>query len=323
MQRKERLDPELVTPLELIESVIGEAGLDLTDIPAARLASKEFAEIGKSQRPPVEHVSIEERKVPGPEGAPDVTVLVFRPENLPEPLPALLWIHGGGYVIGSAQQDDLMAKGLAKALECVVVSVDYRLAPEHPFPAPLEDCYAALKWLAANSAELKVEKLRLAIGGASAGGGLAAGLALLTRDRKQVEIVFQLLTYPMIDNKNVAPADKKPPDSFIWSRGNNLTGWRSYLGFEPGGKEVSPYAAPYRASDLSGLPPALISEGELDLFLNENIAYAQRLLEAGVPTELHVYPGAYHGFNGFAPDARVSKRYNTDVIAVLKRVLHG
>jgi len=318
---KERVDPELLAPLELIEAAIG-GELDLNDIPAARKMSKNFSDMAKAQAPIIMGVSTEECKVPGPEGAPDVTVLISRPEGRSEALPALLWIHGGGYVLGSAEQDELLVKNLAKTLECVVAAVDYRLAPEHPFPAPVEDCYAALKWLSTQSDELNINKSRIAIGGASAGGGLTAGLALLARDRGEVKAVFQLLIYPMINDRNIIPPDEKTPDTFVWSRGNNLTGWRSYLGCEPGGENVSPYAAAFRATDLSGLPPALVSVGELDLFLNENIAYARRLIEAGVPTELHVYPGAYHGFNSFAPDAQVSKRFNEEFSMVLKRALH-
>ncbi len=247
---------------------------------------------------------------------------IYQPTDRPDTLPALLWIHGGGYVLGSVERDDPLAKHLAKVAQCVVVSVEYRLAPEHPFPAPVEDCYAALKWLSAHGNELGVEKPRIAIGGASAGGGLAAGLAVLARDRTEVEVAFQLLIYPMIDDRNITPASEAIPDNFVWSRENNLMGWRSYLGREPGGEGVSPYAAASRATDLAGLPPAYIPVGELDLFLNENIEYARRLLEAGVPTELHVYPGAYHGFNGFAPSAEVSQRFNAERDNALKRVLH-
>ncbi len=318
---KDRLDPEWVAPLELFEAATG-GGLDLSDIPAARELTKQLAEMRKSIVPDIEGVGMEERRVPGPPDAPEVTVRIYRPRNRPDPLPALLWIHGGGYVIGSAEQDNLQAETLAKTLDGVVVAVDYRLAPEHPFPAPLEDCYAVLKWLASNSEELKVDKSRIAIGGASAGGGLTAGLALLARDREEVAVVFQLLIFPMIDDRNVAPADKAHPDTFIWSRDNNLTDWISYLGGEPGGEDVSPYAAAFRATDLSGLPPAIISVGELDLFLDENIAYAQRLLAANVATELHVYAGAYHGFNGVAPEAAVSNRFTADYTAVLKHTLH-
>ncbi len=247
---------------------------------------------------------------------------IYQPTDRPATLPALLWIHGGGYVLGSVERDDLLAKHLARVGQCVVASVEYRLAPEHPFPAPVEDCYAALKWLSAHSAEFGVNKSRIAIGGASAGGGLAAGLALLTRDRAEVEVAFQLLIYPMIDDRNIAPASATVPDTFVWTRENNLMGWRALLGREPGGKDVSPYAAAARATDLKGLPPAYIPVGDLDLFLDENITYAQRLLAAGVPTELHVYPGAFHGFNGFVPGAEISRRFNADRDNALKRMLH-
>jgi acetyl esterase/lipase len=204
----------------------------------------------------------------------------------------------------------------------VVASVEYRLAPEHPFPAPVEDCYAALKWLVAQSTKLGVNTARIAIGGASAGGGLAAGLAVLARDRAEVEVAFQLLIYPMIDDRTITPASATVPDTFVWTRENNLMGWRAYLGREPGGTDVSPYAAAARTTDLRGLPPAYIPVGDLDLFLDENMTYAQRLLAAGVPTELHVYPGAFHGFNGFVPNAEISRRFNTDRDSALKRMLH-
>jgi acetyl esterase/lipase len=278
------------------------------------------AQMAKAQ--PIEGISTVDKRVPGPVGAPDVFVRIYQPMDRPSTLPALLWIHGGGYVLGSVERDDLLAKHLARVGQCVVASVEYRLAPEHPFPAPVEDCYAALKWLSAQSTELGVNKARIAIGGASAGGGLAAGLAVLTRDRAEVEVAFQLLIYPMIDDRNIAPASATVPDTFVWTRENNLMGWRAYLGREPGGTDVSPYAAAARTTDLKGLPPAYIPVGDLDLFLDENMTYAQRLLAAGVPTELHVYPGAFHGFNGFVPNAEISRRFNTERDNVLKRMLH-
>ena len=154
------------------------------------------------------------------------------------------------------------------------------------------------------------------------GGGLAAGLALLTRDRAEVELAFQLLIYPMIDDRNVSPAGETLPDTFVWTRENNRMGWHAYLGREPGGEDVSAYAAASRATDLTGLAPTYIPVGDLDLFLDENIDYAQRLLAAGVPTELHVYPGGYHGFNGFAPGAEIARRFNNERDDALKRILY-
>ena len=321
MTMRHRLDPELVAPLDAWHTAT-KGGINLHDIPATRNMMDELAAAQMAKAAPIEGVTSVDKKVPGPNGGPDVFVRVYQPTDRPAILPALLWIHGGGYVLGSVERDDLLAKHLARVGQCVVASVEYRLAPEYPFPAPVEDCYAALKWLASHSAELGVNKSRIAIGGASAGGGLAAGLAVLTRDRAEIELAFQLLIYPMIDDRNVAPANATAPDTYVWTRENNLMGWRAYLGQEPGGKDVSPYAAASRTTDLKGLAPAYIPVGDLDLFLDENITYAQRLLAAGVPTELHVYPGAFHGFNGFVPNAEVSRRFNADRDNALKRMLH-
>jgi acetyl esterase/lipase len=318
MYMKDRLDPELAAPLETFLSLTG-GGLDLYDIPATRKRMDEMAAAQMAKMPAIEGIASMDRHVPGPDG--DVFVRIYQPTDRPATLPALVWIHGGGYVLGSVERDDLLAAHLAKVAQCVVVSVEYRIAPEYPSPAAVEDCYAALKWLATHTSELGVDLSRIAIGGASAGGGVAAGLALLTRDRAEVELAFQLLIYPMIDDRNIAPASETRPDTYVWTRENNLMGWRAYLGCEPGGDDVSPYAAASRATDLSGLPPAYIPVGELDLFLDENIDYAQRLLAAGVPTELHVYPGAYHGFNGIAPRADIAQRFNTGRDNALKRAL--
>jgi acetyl esterase/lipase len=252
-----------------------------------------------------------------------VRVRIYRPDVQPSKLPALLWIHGGGYVMGDIEQDDRLMKQLVKRIGCVAVSVDYRLAPEHPFPAPVEDCYAGLKWLFAHADELGVEPARIAIGGASGGGGLAAGLALLARDRGEVQVAFQLLIYPMIDDRNVTPASHAITDPRMWNRESNRLGWKAYLGRDGGGADVSPYAAAARATDLTNLPPAYIPVGALDLFVDENIEYAQRLIQAGVPTELHVYPGAFHGFDLFAPSATVSKQFKADRDSALKRALHN
>ena len=316
------VDPELLAPLEGFLSLFG-GGLNLHDIPAVRGAMDQMNVMMAAQLPPFVGVTSEDRLVPGPAGAPDVAIRIYQPLVRPAILPALLWIHGGGYVLGSIDGDDLSVKELVKGVECVVVSVEYRLAPEHPFPAPVEDCYAALRWLAGHAAELGVDPDRIAIGGASAGGGLAAGLALLARDRAEVKVAFQLLIYPMIDDRNLAQASDALADTLLWNRENNLIGWRSYLGDEPGGNNVSPYAAASRATNLAGLPPAYIPVGALDLFLNENIAYAQRLVEAGVPTEFHLYPGAYHGFDVFGATSAVGQRFTADRNQVLRRVLHG
>lgn len=317
MTFEDRVDPELRAGLDLFPPDM----LDLNDIPGTR---ERFARLlAGLPAPVVSGVSSEDRLAPGPHGAPDVPVRIYRPEGLAGVQPALLWIHGGGFVLGSLEGDDAAARQLARAAECVVVSVEYRLAPEHPFPAPVEDCYAALKWLSGEARQLGVDPAHVAIGGASAGGGLTAGLALLVRDRGEVEVCFQLPIYPMIDDRNRTPSSHAITDPRVWNRQSNHLGWRAYLGGEPGGDGVSPYAAASRAADLAGLPPAYIPVGDLDLFLDENIEYAQRLMRAGVPTELHVYRGAYHGFFLLAPEAEVSRRCTGGYETALRQALHG
>lgn len=291
--------------------------MDLNDVPMARATLG--ALLGALPKPPLpDTVEIEQRTVPGIVDGSEVTVRVYRPRESPAVTPALLWIHGGGMVLGAAEMDDVRCAIFAEQFGIVVVSVDYRLAPEHPYPAPLDDCFAALTWLVDAADELGIDAGRIAIGGASAGGGLAAGLALRARDADGPAICFQFLLYPMIDDRNATVSSHRITDSRVWNRAANLVGWQCYLGAAPGdmsgpgGDEVPIHAAPSRATDLSGLPPAHISVGALDLFLDEDIAYASALTAAGVPCELHVYPGAFHGSNGFVPDAPVSRRWAED-----------
>lgn len=315
----DQLDPELRAVLETLPD---RRLSDLGQIPAARVKMKERMTLLLGGLPAVEGVTSQDQFAPGPQGASPVRVRVYQPDDRPSKLPGLCWIHGGGYVMGDIEMDDRLMKQLARRIGCVAVSVDYRLAPEHPFPAPVEDCYAGLKWLFAHAGELGVDPSRIAIGGASGGGGLAAGLALMARDRREVQVAFQLLIYPMIDDRNATPASYAITDARVWNRDSNRLGWRAYLGREGGGADVSPYAAASRATDLRNLPPAYIPVGALDLFVDENIEYAQRLIQAGVPAELHVYPGAFHGFNNLAPSALVSKQFNADRDNALKRALH-
>lgn len=228
-----------------------------------------------------------------------VGVRLYRPTSIAEPAPALLWIHGGGYVLGTAQQDDVRCRRFSAKLGITVASVDYRLAPEHPYPAPLEDCYSALTWLAGLPA---VDRSRIAIGGASAGAGLAAALALLARDRGEIAPAFQLLAYPMLDDRSsAAPAD---PRYRLWDPRANRFGWTAYLG------DTDPrVAVPARRDDLSGLAPAWIGVGTHDLFHDEDLAYAARLVDAGVPCQVEQIPGAFHGFDLMATKAPVSRQF--------------
>ena len=315
-------DPQLVAGLAGFEQALP-GGLTLDDIPTTRRILDGLNAAMASMAPAIPGVVTSDHYAPGPDGAPDVMVRVYQPSNRPATLPALLWIHGGGYVLGSVGADDLKAKTLCLSLNCVVASVEYRLAPEHPFAAPVEDCYAALAWLAANTESFGVDRARIAIGGASAGGGLAAGLGLLVRDRGEIDICYQLLIYPMIDDTNVAPAGPGLPDAPVWTRANNLRGWRAYLAQEPGSDGVSPYAAASRAADVSGLPPTYIGVGTPDLFRDEDIAYAQRLIAADVPTELHVYTDGFHGFDSFAAESDAAQRFTSEYTRLLKRALHG
>ena len=270
--------------------------------------------IEPQKRPPLspeqQAVACEQQLVPGPPGAPDVRVLVYTPpgKNGSTTRPAYLHIHGGGYVIGTPEINDGSNRSIAAELDCVVVSVDYRLAPETRFPGALEDCYAALLWLHTKAGQLGVDRTRIAIGGESAGGGHAAALAILARKRGEVQIRLQLLDSPMLDDRTGSTSDPHPHcGKLVWTANSNRFGWHSLLGTEPGGPEIPVEAVPARASELSGLPPTFISVGALDLFLEEDLEYARRLIRAGVPTELHVIPGAYHGFGiagGQAPQVQ-------------------
>lgn len=265
-------------------------------------------------------VACEQKLVPGPPRAPEVRVLVYTPPGgATTPRPAFLHIHGGGYVLGTPEIGDAANRSLCAELGCVVVSVDYRLAPETRFPGALEDCYCALAWLHVNAGQLGVDRDRIAIGGESAGGGHAAALAILTRDRGEYRVCLQSLDSPMLDDRTGSTAEPHPYcGEFIWTAGDNRFGWRALLGVEPGAPDVPAGAVPARVADLRGLPPAFIFVGALDLFMEEDLEYARRLTRAGVSTELHVIPGAFHGFavrGGSAPQVQSCTRLRRDSLA--------
>jgi acetyl esterase/lipase len=230
----------------------------------------------------------------------------------------MLWIHGGGMVMGTAAQDDAICRRFVEELGIIVASVDYRLAPEHPFPVPLHDCYDALLWLAGQK---DVDTSRIAVGGASAGGGLAAGLALLARQRGEVELAMQLLAYPMLDDRTATRRDVDDRSRRLWNNKANRFGWQSYLGHAPGFGEVDGLAAPARFDDLRGLPPAWIGVGTLDLFFEEDVAYAHRLRAAGVDCELDVVEGAFHGFDVIRPKSGVAQSFRSAQLTALAAVL--
>jgi acetyl esterase/lipase len=256
-----------------------------------------------------EDLVVEDRTVPGADEQPPVPVRVYRPRSAVGRVPALLWIHGGGMVSGTALIDERSNLDFARTLGIVVVSVDYRLAPSAHAPAQLDDCSAALRWLVAEADALGVDVERIAVGGASAGGGLAAGLVLMEHDRAEVAVAFQLLVYPMIDDRTVVRTDHTLEGVRVWTRASNRYGWTSYLGRPPGGAGVSEYAAPARRTDHTGLPPAWIGVGTLDLFHDEDLRYAAALRAAGVPCALEVVEGAFHGFDAIMPGKPVSRAF--------------
>lgn len=266
---------------------------------------------------------VEERAVPGPPGAPDVPLLICRPVGAEAPYPAIYHIHGGGMVLGD-NRTDLPETLLpwAKELGTAVVSVDYRLAPEHPHPAPVEDCYAGLVWTHEHAAELGVDPERIIVAGTSAGGGLSAGVALMARDRGGPPLLAQMLLCPMLDDRNDSPSARQMDGLDFWDRTANHVGWTALLGDARGGPDVSPYAAPARAADLSGLPPAFIDVGSAETFRDEDVAYAVRIWQAGGQAELHVWPGGFHGFDGIVPHAAISRDAREARVRWLRRLLN-
>lgn len=307
------LDPEIAEALKALPSF---GPFTFEQLPAMR--EQRMLQLGAIQLS--DKVERTDHTVPGPAGSPDVVLRVHRPKGAAGPLPCIYFIHGGGYVMGTYAMDDLRFDKWCPMLNCVGVSVEYRLSPETPYPGPIDDCYAGLKWVHANAPSLGIDRAHLGIGGASAGGGLAAGLALLARDRAEVPLAFQLLIYPMIDDRMTTPSSKWQVP--IWPPGSNERGWAAYLGKLVGG-DVPIYAAASRATDLRGLAPAQVVVGALDGFLDEDVDYAMRLTHAEVPTELHVFPGAPHGFDGIMPGTALARRGRQVMEEWLARVLRA
>lgn len=265
-----------------------------------------------------------QRTVPGPKGAPDVKVTIVNAGGAATSRPAILHIHGGGYTGGSAAIMVPTLRAMASELDCVIVSVDYRLAPATKFPGSLEDNYAALKWLFTNAHELGVDPSRIAVMGESAGGGHAAMLAIAARDRGEVPLIYQALIYPMLDDRTGTTRPAPPQiGTILWTRDANRAGWTALLGVPAGGPQAPEGSVPARVANLAGLPPAFIGVGGIDLFVDEDIAYAQRLNDAGVPVELNVVPGAFHAFDMFVPDAPVTIRFRAALNNALKGAFAG
>jgi acetyl esterase/lipase len=303
------IDPELLPWLDLVPPFPLETYEDLLAVRSAR-ADMVLPEYTPERELAIRHTT-----------AGDVPVRVYSRAEQTGPRPGLLYIHGGGFIMGSLDMVDAGVKAMVDELDIVVVSVDYRLAPEHPYPLPLEDCYTALTWLSSKADELGVDASRIGVAGESAGGGLAAGLALLARDRGGPALCFQYLGIPEIDDRMDTPSMTEYVDTPLWNRPKALFSWNSYLGdVTPGSADVPIYAAPSRATDLSGLPPAVVTACQFDPLRDEDVIYAQRLMQAGVLVELRHYSGTFHG-SAMISDAAVTKRMRADQFGDLRRGL--
>jgi acetyl esterase/lipase len=305
-------DPELLPMVELLPQG------DLTDVQQSRDAIS--ALVGPlNAGVDTTGISVDDREAPGAGGP--VPVRVYAPADAAAPphgRPALIDIHGGGFVVGSIDMEHAFATQVARDLGAVVVTPEYRLAPEHPFPAGLDDCYAALQWVHDDALALGIDTARVAVGGQSAGGGLAAAVALLARDRGGPPLCFQFLGIPELDHRLETTSMRTFVDTPLWHRANAVLSWRYYLGGD--GAEVSPYASPAIAPDLAGLPPAYVTTMEFDPLRDEGILYALRMMEAGVSVELHTFPGTFHG-SATVTTAAVSRRAHAELVVALRRGL--
>jgi acetyl esterase/lipase len=310
-------DPELIPALE---QAYRQAPVTLTP---GNLAESRRAELDGT--PSLEVLAsggarLQERLVPGPDGAPDVSLLVISPPAAGGPFPGLFHTHGGGMVMGNNRTGLETMIGWVTDPGLVIVSVEYRLAPEHPFPAGVEDCYAGLAWTAGHAAELGIDPRRLVVGGASAGGGLAAACSLMARDRGGPALAGQMLIYPMLDDRPGPGSAQELDGEGIWDSGSNAAAWAMLLGDRRGRDGVSPYAAPARARDLSGLPPAYLELGSVETLRDEDLSYAQRIWAAGGNAELHVWPGGFHAFDLIAPETALARAALEVRLAWLRRI---
>ncbi|MEU5155165.1 alpha/beta hydrolase fold domain-containing protein [Glycomyces sp. NPDC021274] len=315
-------DPELVPAEVMLREAT--AAPTIESLPAVRAAMQDgFLGAEPTDLTAGGRVRVEERRVPGPEGAPEITLLILSPVEARGPVGGIFNIHGGGMIVGDRRTGIEMYLPYVVDGDAVVVSVEYRLAPEHPDPAPVEDCYAGLVWTAKHATDLGIDPDRLIIAGGSAGGGLAAGTALLARDRAFPQLSHQVLVCPMLDDRFATHSSRMLDGEGVWDRNANLFGWTALLGERRGGPDVSPYAAPARAQDLAGLPRTYIDTGSVEVFRDEILDYATRLSQAGVSVDLHMWGGAFHGSDMMAGHAAVSRASNATRDEFIRRALEA
>ncbi|MFD9701858.1 alpha/beta hydrolase fold domain-containing protein [Lentzea sp. NPDC059081] len=314
------IDPELVAALAAMPKAANGSLMDLTDIPALR----EVMRAGLALRPEQvrdPRVAVETLPVARPDGT-TLDIVLFRPVDLEGPLPALAYFHAGGQVLGTAHDDIAYPAALALAIRGVVAVVDYRLAPETPAPGAAEDGYLAYTHLAGHASELRIDPGRIGLAGASGGGAVAAATALMIRDRGAARPCLLSLNYAMLDDRNATPSSHQITDVGIWDRRENLLAWQAVLGDRAGGPDVHPYCAPGRATDLGGLPETFVAAAQHDVFRDENVDFASRLMAAGVPVDLRVYAHAFHAWDFFAPESRLAREFEATWHDFLVRRLH-
>lgn len=319
-----RVNTELRAPLEGFVGTLGRDFIPSHSADERRRLLDAFIAAVEPATQPFAHIRRSHVLVPAEGADGGVRLRLYRPDQAKAGAGAVYFIHGGGFVLGSIESEDAAAAMLCSELGCLVASVDYRLAPEHPHPVPVEDCYAGLRWLAAHAADLEIDTARIAVYGSSAGGGLAASLALLARDRGGPPVALQILCCPMLDHRSETASCTTLDGLGIWDVSTNRTCWAELLGSDIAAYEANgliAYASPARAADLTGLPAAYIDVGALDILLDEARDYAERLDAAGVPVRFRIYPGAYHGFDAAAPAAAISQRAITARLAALRRVV--
>ena len=315
MSNHDRIDPESLVPLQGLLAAMPGGFNAIPDIVTRRATLDGMLAMMTADLPPNPNVVLEDRIIAGPGG--DLPIRIYTPAQGSGPRAGVLYIHGGGMVLGNLETDHLSAVMLCETLGVVLVSVDYRLAPEHPAPAAIDDCFAALVWMAQNAESLGVKSDRLCVYGGSAGGGLAIATALMTRDHDGPSLHFVMAPYPMIDDRHETASSKQITDVGIWDRAGNVEAWDWYLGGQP----ATQYSAPARAMDLSGLPSMYIDVGDVDMFHDEDVEFVGRLKAAGVPVEFHVHPGSYHASEVFAPMAALSAKIWGLRIAAMQKAI--